>query len=79
MTVDAGGNVVQRDDYYPFGLTFNHYESTPPANQYLNQGKELQPEISAYDFEWRMYSPAIGRTWQLDPHSERYNDHSPYS
>ena len=33
--------VVQMDDYYPFGLTFNSYlrENATP-NQYLNNGKE---------------------------------------
>jgi len=74
--------VVQSDDYYPFGLAFNSYNrenSTP--NQNLYQGKELQDELGLeiYDFQARGYDPILGRTWQTDPMSETFYDHSPYS
>ncbi len=74
--------VIQQDDYYPFGLTFNSYQrenATP--NQYLNQGKELQDElgINLYDFEWRQFDPTIGRTTTMDPHADSYHEHSPFS
>jgi RHS repeat-associated protein len=47
----------------------------------LYQGKELQEELGlgTFDFEARMYDPAIGRTFQLDPHAEFYFALSPYS
>jgi RHS repeat-associated protein len=47
----------------------------------LYQGKELQEELGlgTFDFEWRMYDPAIGRTFQPDPHADFYFDLSPYS
>jgi len=48
-------------------------------NRYLYQGKELQPETGIYDFEWRGYDQALGRTWQQDPHAENYYSWSPYS
>ena len=50
--------VVQTDDYYPFGLTFNSYQrSFSKANNYKYQGKEEVPEmgIGTYDFHARMY------------------------
>ena len=76
------GVAIQQNDYYPFGLTFNSYQrenSTP--NQNLYQGKELQDELGLeiYDFQARGYDPMLGRTWQTDPMSEMFYDHSPYS
>ncbi|WP_026135751.1 RHS repeat-associated core domain-containing protein [Nafulsella turpanensis] len=72
--------VIQADDYFPFGLTFNSYVSGD-KNKFLYQGKELQEDLGlgTFDFEARIYDPAIGRTFQLDPHADNYFDLSPYS
>ena len=69
--------VVQRDDYYPFVLTFNSYTSGV-HNLYKYQTKELQQEIAMYDFHARFYDPALGRTSTHDPHSDGYYNLSPY-
>ena len=74
--------IVQANDYYPFGLTFNSYQRegiTP--NQYQYNGKELQDELSlgTYDFHARMYDAAVARTFQQDPMSAKYYAFSPYS
>ena len=76
----SGTPLKKRVDYYPFGLTFNKQtrENTQEQN-YLYNGKKLQPEIAAYDFHARMYDPALGRTFQQDPMSELFYDYSPYS
>ena len=37
---------VQKEDYYPFGLTFNHWNSTTPENQYKYNGFEKQVEMA---------------------------------
>ena len=66
------------DECYPFGLTFNHPDVSED-NKYLYQGKELQEETEIYDFHARGYDPALGRTWQIDPHSENYLNLSPFS
>ena len=74
--------VVESSDYYPFGLTFNSYARENAVNQSnLYQGKELQDELGLeiYDFQARGYDPMLGRTWQTDPMSETFYDHSPYS
>ena len=74
--------IVQKDDYYPFGLTFNSYSAPGGVGQkYLYQGKELQEDhgLNLYDFHARGYDPVIGRTLQLDPHAENYFSSSPYS
>ena len=78
VTVDEHGSVVQRDDYYPFGGSFNSWHVSP-KNNYLYQGKEEQQELETYDFHARMYDPWIGRTFQIDPMSDKYFFFSPYS
>ncbi|MGJ3234670.1 DUF6443 domain-containing protein [Marivirga sp.] len=74
--------VLQADDYYPGGLTFNSYQrSFSKANNYKYQGKEEVPEmgVGIYDFHARMYDATLGRTFQMDPHLENYYPWSPYS
>ncbi len=82
ITHSSPSMVVQANDYYPFGLTFNSWQNPEEQkNNFLYQGKELEKDLGLdiYDFESRGYDPALGRTWQLDPHLENYYDWSPYS
>lgn len=68
--------IVQADDYYPFGLTFNSYRRIGSSkNDYLYQGKEQMENTDWYDFRARGYHPALGRFMQVDP---RYNGPSGY-
>jgi RHS repeat-associated protein len=73
--------VVQSDDYYPFGLTFNSYsrENTTPQDFKYN-GKELQDELNLnwLDYGARMYDPAIARWMAVDPLTEAARRWSPY-
>jgi RHS repeat-associated protein len=74
--------VIQIDDYYPFGLTFNSYQrENSVANQYLYNGKEKQDELnlSWLDYGFRMYDPAIARWMVIDPLAEKFKSWSPYS
>lgn len=74
--------VLQADDYYPFGLTFNSYQrSYSKANNYKYQGKEEVPEMGGgtYDFHARMYDATLGKTFQMDPMAEKFYGYSPYS
>lgn len=69
--------VIQTNDYYPFGLTFNSYQRENSLPQhYLYQGMELQPETETYLTEYRTYDPALGRWNQIDPKANEF--HSPY-
>ena len=74
--------VVQMDDYYPFGLTFNSYsrENTTP-NMYQYNGKELQDELNLQwlDYGARMYMQEIGRFTTKDPMEEKFFGLSAYS
>jgi RHS repeat-associated protein len=68
------------EDYYPGGLTFNSYKrSYSAAQNYLNQGKERQPDLGWDDFGARFYDPTILRWLAVDPHADRYVDYTPYN
>jgi RHS repeat-associated protein len=69
------GSVMR--DYYPFGLTFNSYTSGT-ENLYKFGTKEEQKEWSVYDFDARMYDPALGRFLHVDPLADKAPDWTPY-
>jgi len=73
--------IVQTEDYYPFGLTFNQQtrEGTHPQN-YLYNGKELQTDLDLNwtDYGARMYDASIGRWYVVDPLADLYYTESPY-
>jgi RHS repeat-associated protein len=74
--------IVSVDDYYPFGMVYNHAErelSVPQKNLY--NGKEFQDALSLnwYDYGARMYMSDIGRWGVLDNLSENYESTSSYA
>jgi len=74
--------VVQQEDFYPFGLSFNQYSREGIVGQnYLFNNKELQYDLGLdmYDFGKRMYMPEIGRWGVMDPLAERGRRWSPYN
>ncbi|MDN4167094.1 RHS repeat-associated core domain-containing protein, partial [Cytophagales bacterium LB-30] len=70
--------LIQKDDYYPFGMTFNH-PNVAGDNKYLYNSKELQQETDWYDYGARMYDAALGRWMVVDPLSELTRRWSPYT
>jgi len=74
--------VVQQDDYYPFGLTFNSYSRENSVDQkYKFQGQEHIDDLDlGWDsFKWRNHQPDIGRFFNIDPLAEKYVYNSPYA
>jgi RHS repeat-associated protein len=74
--------VIQTDDYYPFGLTFNSYNrENSVANPHLYNGKEKQDELGLdwLDYGARMYMPDIGRWMAIDPLADLSRRWSPYT
>ncbi|REC49969.1 RHS repeat-associated core domain-containing protein, partial [Chryseobacterium pennipullorum] len=65
------GEIVEVNNYYPFGLMHNYTATTQNAYQYKYQGQELQ-ETGFYSFKWRNYMPDVGRFFNIDPLSEKY-------
>jgi RHS repeat-associated protein len=75
-------SVIQQQDYYPFGLTFNSYSrENSVANDYKYNSKEEQNELGLgwLDYGARMYMPDIGRWEMIDLFSVIENDVSPYN
>jgi len=77
VTFDMATGKVGEDDYYPFGL--NIHRQINAGNNYLYNKKELQPEITEYDYGARFYDPVIGRWTSIDPLAESYEEWSPYN
>jgi len=74
--------IIQQDDYYPFGLTFNSYqrENSVP-NRIKFQGQEHIDDLGLNwdSFKWRNHQPDIGRFFNVDPLADKYVYNSPYA
>jgi len=83
VTFDTGTGtaiVVQKDDYYPFGMDISRPPGVPvPPNNYLYNKKELQTEFTEYDYGARFYDPVIARWTGVDPKAEVYHINTPYA
>ncbi|SDG66321.1 RHS repeat domain-containing protein, partial [Epilithonimonas hungarica] len=75
-------DVLDRNDYYPFGMNMQGVDSSfDTMGSFLNHKynrKELQ-ETGFYDYGWRQYMPDLGRWFGMDQLSEKYNSFSPYA
>jgi len=72
--------VISQQDYYPFGMEISGNLSAP-KNEYLYNKKELQEELSEYDYGARFYDPILGRWNVVDAYAEHPDqiDLSPYA
>jgi len=73
-------DIVDRNDYYPFGMSFyqgSEFSAVGSPLNYKFGGKELQ-ESGFYDFGARNYMPDVGRWFGADPLAELAPDLSPY-
>ena len=68
--------VIQRDDYYAFGL---RKIGKGGDNNYLYNGKELQEGLGQYDYVARFYDPLVGRGNVLDIMAENHYETNPYN
>ena len=76
------GNVVQYNEYYPFGLqTANSWtrENNTGNNFLANGGTELNTTSNLYDLQYRNYDPILGRMNQVDPMATKYASLTPYN
>ncbi|MEB2780874.1 RHS repeat-associated core domain-containing protein, partial [Algoriphagus sp. C2-6-M1] len=73
-------DIVQKDDYYPFGLTFNSLlRENSLGNKYLFNGKERQELTGWDDYGARMYMADIGRWGVVDPMADQRSWMTPYN
>ncbi len=80
MVLSQDGSIVQREYYYPFGMTVPHIEYDG-KHPYRYNGKELDQmhRLDLYDYSARYYDQAIGRFTTVDPLAEKYYSWSPYN
>ncbi|WP_394776830.1 DUF6443 domain-containing protein [Flavobacterium sp.] len=79
--------IIEENNYYPFGLRHEGYNSqivglgNKEAQKYKYNGKELQDELGlgVYDYGARNYDPALGRWMNIDPKAEQMRRFSPYN
>ena len=80
-------DVLNTNDYYPFGMTFDKPVNQNVANssnigeRYKYNGKELQTEedLDWYDYGARNYSPELGRWMSMDALAGKHHAYSPYN
>ena len=81
-TVDRNGNIVGRDDYYPFGLAMpgRSSNSSNPNDDYKFTGYEKDDEggLDLYHAGARIYDPVLGRFMQIDRFYDKYPNMSTY-
>ncbi len=84
---DGGLEIVEENNYYPFGLKHRGYNTLTSAlgndvaQRWKFGGKEYQADMDLawYDVSARNYDPALGRWMNLDPLAEQMRRHSPYN
>jgi RHS repeat-associated protein len=82
--LSTGPLIVQETHYDPWGVELSglgYQYGGIKVNPYLYNGKEANGHLSVnlYDFGARMYDPAIGRWFVVDPLAEQMRRHSPYN
>ena len=85
----VSGEVVETNDYYPFGSRWNTATNlTDQTNRFRYNSKEEQSSlyptavrnaISYIDYGARQYDPVLGRWFAQDPLSDKYYGISPYA
>ena len=77
---DGQGNVLERNDYYPFGARHLRSNQAQSVNRYKYNGKEEQRPggLGYLDYGARMYDAALGRWFSIDPLSEGSISITPY-
>jgi RHS repeat-associated protein len=85
VVFDEKGAILQKNDYYPFGLSIDRNSPVQTAaarngvNRYLYNDNELQVGTGYLDYGARMYMPEIGRWGVVDPMAEKGRRWSPYA
>ena len=78
----VSGEVVETNDYYPFGSRWNTTASlTDQSNRFRYNSKEEQFNFGTpyIDYGARQYDPVVGRWFAQDPLAEKYYGISPYA
>ncbi|MBN8687302.1 MAG: hypothetical protein J0M10_09795 [Chitinophagales bacterium] len=76
-------DVQTATDYYPFGMAMPGRKYEPQSGyRYGFNGKEKDKDmnsLTAYDYGFRIYNPAIGKFLSLDPLQKKFPALAPYN
>ena len=76
-------NIVNAQDYYPFGMIMPNRDFSIAGYRYGFNGKENDDEVkgagNSLDFGARIYDSRLGRWLTLDPLAFKMPTHSPYN
>lgn len=81
-TINPANEIVEENNYYPFGLKHEGYNNLPgDGYKYKYNGKEYEDNfgLNMYEYGARNYDPAVGRFFNIDRLSEKYESLSPYN
>ena len=82
VIVDDNGEVIERNDFYPFGLRWNNDAAPIADNRYRYNAKEEQAFLALpyIDYGARMYDPKYNIRWNsVDPLAEKFLYLSPFA
>jgi len=82
LVVSGNGTIVQKNNYYPFGMAFAETSAAEQGRQpYKYNNKELDQMngLNLYDVSARLYDPAVPNTLTPDPLCWKHYSISPYS
>ena len=77
--LDQNHNVVERNDYYPYGGLINASDSQLQPYKYSSKELDRENGLDLYDSEARWYDPILPQTTTQDPLAEKYYPISPYT
>jgi len=83
--INQSGTVVERNDYYPFGMQMAHNQLTNSASgsdnkrKFGNKELDVMSGLNTYDFEARPYDLNYINFWTADPETEERPWESMYS
>jgi RHS repeat-associated protein len=79
LTFNQDGQVVNAQDYYPFGERIRYVTGDPYNDRYKFTEKERDLETGYDYFGARYYDSELGRWLSVDPLADKYPGWSPYN
>ncbi|WP_350288847.1 DUF6443 domain-containing protein [uncultured Croceitalea sp.] len=82
--IDPGSEILQEQNYYPFGLEHKGYNSQINGvksnyKQYQDQEFTEDLGLNVHEWKYRVSDPSTGRFWSIDPLADDYRYQSPYN
>lgn len=77
--IDRNRNIVERNEYYPYGGLINASNSQLQPYKYSSKELDRENGLDLYDSQARWFDPMLPLTTTQDPLAEKYYSISPYT